>query len=106
MTPRYHPTWNDQGEEVFIGHAGEIDLYVEDSPEDDMDWMVLVVGPGHRKRPIRGEYRSYNFDCYDLKDGCITPQMNEHVDIHVELAEMCEIYALLQAGGYMGEQND
>lgn len=105
MKPRYRPTWNDQGEEVFLGYAGEIDLYVEASPEDDMEWMVLIVGPPHRKRPQDGVFRSYNFDCYDLKDGRAISQANEHVDIHVELAEMCEIYTLLQAGGYLGEEN-
>jgi len=100
MGPRYEPNWNgSDGEEVFIGRVGPLDVYFEDAAEDHEPW-IIVVGPDERR--IRPRSASFNFDVYDIIDGNrIVPSLDSPPDIHVELAEMCEIYALAISLGYM-----
>lgn len=94
MEPRYDPVWVTTGNEEFLGHAGEIDVWYELL---DSDPHVLVVGPTHRKR----KKNDYNYDVYDVGAGHLTPGslVPDSDDIHVELHEMCEIYALCAAHG-------
>lgn len=92
MEPRYTPAWSP-GDERFLGHAGEIDVYYEYNNDDEVD-NVYIVGPAHRK--LREE-TTYNFDPYAIEGGSILVLQDEGMkDIHIELSEMCEIYQLLQ----------
>jgi hypothetical protein len=106
VKPRYEPQWvgrvpHDSGEEVFLGHVGPLDVYYEDHDEDhDEDW-IIVVGP--EERMIRPRSAGFNFDIYFVEDRSrLVPSPNSPPDIHVELAEMCEIYALAARLGYIG----
>jgi hypothetical protein len=52
---------------------------------------------------LRPRSAAFNFDVYDIVEGNrIVPNPNSPPDIHVELAEMCEIYALAARLGYIG----
>jgi hypothetical protein len=102
VTPRYKPNWNGSEGEVLLGYVGPLDIYFEHNEADDEDW-IIVVGPDERQMRPRSE--AYNFDVYDIVEGGrIVPNPNSPPDIHVELAEMCEIYALAISLGYMEEQ--
>jgi hypothetical protein len=47
----------------------------------------------------------FNFDVYDIVEGGrIVRNPDSPPDIHVELVEMCEIYALAISLGYLEEQ--
>lgn len=99
MKPRYEPKWNGSDGEVLIGYVGPLDIYFEDVPIDHEQW-IIVVGPDERM--LRPHSVAFNFDVYDIVEGNrIVPNPNSPPDIHVELAEMCEIYALAVRLGYV-----
>ena len=101
MKPRYQPMWHDEGEEVLIGHVGPLDIYFEDVSQDHEQW-IIVVGPDERMMKPRAA--AYNFDVYDIVEGkSIVANPDSPPDIHIELAEMCEIYALASSLGYIEE---
>ena len=99
MKPRYKPTWLDTStDEVLIGDVGPLDIYFEHNEAEDADWL-LVVGP--EERMVNG-VNAHNFDVYVIKDRSrLKSHLEENKDIHVELAEMCEIYALAISLGYL-----
>lgn len=99
MKPRYKPTWRDTSvNEVLIGDVGPLDIYYEHGEDNEED-CLLVVGPEERK--VNG-VNAHNFDAYTIKDGSrLESQLDENKDIHIELAEMCEIYALAVRLGYL-----
>ena len=99
MKPRYKPTWLDTStDEVLIGDVGPLDIYFEHNEDNEEDWL-LVVGP--EERMVNG-VNAHNFDVYVIKDRSrLESQSDENKDIHIELAEMCEIYALAIRLGYM-----
>lgn len=100
MKPRYTPPWDsedvdDDGDTIFLGYAGELDAYVQ----LDNTRRYLVVGPVHR---LLDPGISLNFDAYSLRAGslmCLARQ-----DLHIDLSEMCEVYQLLEAGGYLKQE--
>ena len=99
MKPRYVPNWNGSDGEVLIGYVGPLDIYFEDVAQDHEQW-IIVVGPDERM--MRPRSAAFNFDVYDIVEGGrIVPNPNSPPDIHVELVEMCEIYALAIRLGYM-----
>ncbi len=102
MTPRYKPTWIDTSAgELLVGNIGPLDIYYEYDEGDEEDWL-LVVGP--EERMVNG-VNAHNFDVYVVKDRSrLESHADENRDIHVELAEMCEIYALAVRLGYVEEQ--
>jgi len=84
---------------VLIGYVGPLDIYFEDVPIDHEQW-IIVVGPDERM--LRPHSVAFNFDVYDIVEGNrIVPNPNSLPDVHVELAEMCEIYALAVRLGYV-----
>jgi hypothetical protein len=102
MRRRYEPNWNGSDGEVLIGYVGPLDIYFEHNKADDEYW-IIVVGP--KERMMRPLSAAFNFDVYDIVEGGrIVPNPNSPPDIHVELAEMCEIYALAISLGYMEER--
>jgi hypothetical protein len=104
MEPRYEPTWSHEtNDEVFIGQAGALDIYYERNKDYDEAW-IIAVGPDERK--IYDD-RQHNFDVYEVRDGNrLVLQTHELQDIHIELHEMCEIYALAVARGYIKEPEE
>jgi hypothetical protein len=102
MQPRYDPTYNNNNNEVFLGYAGDIDVWTEwnDDYRDKKERWVIVVGPKDRKLiPKTG----HNFDIYPI-DGNVLSQRyldEDGRDIHVELHEMCQVYELCVKHGYI-----
>jgi len=95
---RWKPHWSGMGDERFIGHAGELDVYYEYRELDPTDLsytQVYLVGPDSR---IKGN-RGYNFDGYDIVDGSRIVPDESALDVHVELSEMCEVYRLAAGAG-------
>jgi hypothetical protein len=101
VKPRYKPTWtwsHENNDEVLIGQAGALDIYYEHNEDYDEAW-IIAVGPDKRKVY---DDRQHNFDVYEVRDGNrLVLQTDERHDIHIELAEMCEIYALAISLGYL-----
>ena len=90
--PRYEPQWMGDGAAELIGHAGELDVWVD--TDGDGRAVILVVGPAHRARGSQ-----FNYDAYHVRDGTLLPPQPEWHDVHVELAELCEVYQLGQEHG-------
>jgi len=100
VEPRYEPTYNNNGNEEFLGHAGEIDVWTELADKDAMERWIVIVGPTNRKlRPETG----HNFDVYPAENNVLSSRLLEldGKDIHVELSEMCQVYALCVEYGYI-----
>ena len=97
--PRYNPAYNPTGAEEFLGHAGELDVWIESrSRHGDGDYIVLLIAP--RERLPNYPDRHYNFDGYEVtEDGRLENQ--EPADVHAELHEMCEVYRLCAARGIL-----
>jgi hypothetical protein len=103
VKPRHEPSWKEPevvGNEILIGHVGPLDVYYEDNYYNNEEKWILVVGP--RERKLREPYVSTtNFDIYVITDGSRLTPTALKPDIHIELPEMCEIYALAIRLGYM-----
>lgn len=99
LKPRYEPTWDTEDDNSeLIAHVGPLDIYHEYNYEGNGEHWILVVGPGKRCRDP--ENRSDNFDVYKVEGNNLVPMEGNFgvvQDIHIELAEMCEIYALCVA---------
>jgi hypothetical protein len=108
LTPRWVPDWNAWGDaaggEMFVGQAGEIDVYFQDHTDASSsvpEHCIYVVGPQER---VTGEGGGiHNFDGYQIVDGSLVLG-GEVQDIHIELSEMCEIYRLCVERGYIEEK--
>lgn len=101
MEPRYEPTYDNNGAEVFLGHAGDIDVWTEwngDYGDKEERW-IIVIGPTDRKLCDS----THNFDIYPVEGNKLSSRLLEldGKDIHVELSEMCQVYALCVEHGYI-----
>jgi hypothetical protein len=94
--------WQDASQnEIFLGHAGEIDVYYEDHNYDAESsvpepYIYLVCPPS---RILIGE-DGYNFDGYRIVEHRLERENSRH-DVHVELDEMCEVMRLVVEHGYI-----
>lgn len=99
MERRHKPSWNEDGEDddnsELIANVGPLDVYYEyDYCGNNKHW-IIVVGPDSRCRDP--ENRSFNFDVYGVKGNNLELEEGNFGaahDVHIELAEMCEIYQL------------
>lgn len=107
LEPRYEPTWNPEDDNSkLIAHVGPLDVYYEYDYEGNDEHWILVVGPGKRCR--YPENRSDNFDVYKVEGNnllLLDSGFGSVQDVHIELFEMCEIYALCVARGLIEENN-
>ena len=90
--PRYQPIWAFNGAEKFLGYAGDLDVWSEQNWDRSRRYVYLV-GPEHRCLPDPEDMHAHNYDSYLVMDGTLVMD-HEHQEVHVELAEMCEVYAL------------
>jgi hypothetical protein len=107
LTPRWVTGWSTWGEdgEIFIGQAGEIDVYYQDHSDEHSsgpERYIYVVGP--QERMLENDEIAHNFDGYQIVDGNLVLGGGVQ-DIHIELAEMCEIYRLCVERGYIEGAN-
>jgi hypothetical protein len=80
MEPRWKPIWVAPGCAELVGYAGALDVYRDAG-------FVRVVGP-----PERTAGRAWNHDSYAVVGSNL--ELVEQSDVHVEIDEMCEVYAL------------
>jgi hypothetical protein len=102
LEPRCVPSWADDGDERLIAHIGPLDVYYEYNYNGNGREWLIVVGPPERRLD---ESTDHNFDIYDMQGNNIEPYGSKH-DVHIELHEMCEIYALAVARGYIKESGE
>ena len=100
MEPRYEPSYRVDGEEKFLGYAGDIDVWTEVTISDGTR-IIILVGP--KERRVEGAESVHNFDVYPVERGMLSQKYLETdgKDIHVELSEMCQVYALCVEHGYI-----
>jgi len=92
--PRYEPSYGDTLNDEFVGYAGELDLWY-----DSFATNVSVVGPEHRKaRPDS----MHNFDVYNISGDNLTFYEGDTKDLHIDVHDMCLIYALCVEHGVFG----
>ena len=86
VKPRWKPTYGEDTVNVFLGCAGDLDVWWGSDVADE----VYIVGP--ESRLIRPDGRC-NFDAFDIVDGNLTPRAGSQ-DLHIDVHDMCQIYAL------------
>lgn len=101
MEPRYEPTYNHNGAEVFLGCAGDLDVWTELADKDAGERWIIVIGP--QERWIEGDKNIHNFDIYPVENNLLSDRLlkADGKDVHVELPEMCQIYSLCVEHGYI-----
>ena len=99
LKPRYEPTWSSQDDQSeLIAHVGPLDVYYEYNYEGNDEHWVMVVAPGRRcKDPAN---RPHNFDVYKVEGSNLVSE-DDYCDIHIELHEMCKVYALCVKHGIL-----
>jgi hypothetical protein len=107
MRRRWKPSWVEDdrsANEVLIGRVGLFDVYYEYDYEGSGQHWIMLVGPDPKKLdPIS----KCNFDVYVIENrSSLEPYEHIHgrQDLHIELAEMCEIYRLCVERGYIEEK--
>lgn len=92
--PRYEPSYGDTLNDEFVGYAGELDLWY-----DSFATNVSVVGPEHRKAHPDS---MHNFDMYNISGDNLTFHEGATKDLHIDVHDMCLIYALCVEHGVFG----
>jgi hypothetical protein len=91
MEPRWKPSYTDgtgdalDYDDTFWGHANDLDIWWDNGRE-----IVVVSGPDEKK--VRGDV-DVNFDAFVIIDGALKRQ-DGLVDLHIDVHDMCLIYAL------------
>ena len=99
--PRHKPTYANNIAQVFLGYAGDIHVWTELADAYAGERWIIVIGP--QERWIEGDKNIHNFDIYPVENNVLSSRCLEQdgKDIHVELAEMCQVYALCVEHGYI-----
>jgi len=83
---------------TFLGYADDFDVWVAGEPNT----IITVVGPDHRKYPLS----VYNFDGFKIIEGNLKMFNDQPKDLHIDLHDMCLIYALCAEHGLLEENKD
>lgn len=103
MGPRWKPSNTDRDgkieyEDIFLGYANDLDVWWDDDRE-----LVVVSGPDEKKINAEG---GINFDTFYSADGVLVIR-DYPVDLHIDVHDMCLIYALCVKNGVFKEnEND
>jgi hypothetical protein len=95
--PRWTPSVDLIGSPsaTFLGYANDLDVWFEHEKK-----RIDVVGPKSRVLPNGG----FNFDSFLLEYGVLAP-LDRNGDIHIDVHDMCLIYALcVEKGVLNGEE--
>jgi len=99
MEPRWKPSYTDgtgdalDYDDTFWGHANDLDIWWDNGRE-----IVVAVGPNEKKVRKDGDI---NFDAFDIIDGALKIQDSAPVDLHIDVHDMCLIYALCVEKGVL-----
>ena len=96
--PRYVPSYGRMEDDTFLGYADELDVWVGVGPNT----IITAVGPEHRQLPLS----VHNFDGFDIIEGNLKMYDNQRKDLHIDLHDMCLIYALCAEHGLFEENKD
>lgn len=96
--PRYRPSYGHTKDDTFLGYADELDVWVGFEP----DTIITAVGPNHRRCPLS----AHNFDGFEIIEGNLKMYDDQHKDLHIDLHDMCLIYALCAEHGLFEENKD
>ena len=98
MEPRWKPSYTDGTEAIidwtdaFWGCANDLDVWWDNGRQ-----LVIVTGPDEKKVRKDGDI---NFDAFDIVDGTLKIQ-DGYVDLHIDVHDMCLIYALCVEKGVL-----
>ena len=97
--PRYRPTYTPEGgrTDKFLGYANDLDVW-----HDPISSEIFIVGP--ESRLIRPD-SPCNFDAFNIVDGNIIGRSVVE-DIHIDVHDMCLIYALCVKHGLLKENTN
>lgn len=95
---RYAPTYEyaEESNDVFLGYANDLDVWYD--PDEP---CVCVVGPDHRR--LNPDPSGHNFDAFSIKDGLLEIFEVQKQDLHIDVHDMCLIYALCVEHGLCEE---
>jgi len=96
MQPRWEPS-NGGPHMRFLGYANDLDVWSRDDPK-----LIIVVGPEEKRIGV-GE--DFNFDEFAVADGVLV-LLAERVDLHIDVHDMCLIYALCVEHGLFKENEN
>lgn len=94
--PRYIPTYGKTEDDTFLGYADEIDVWY-----DPNAIMVSVVGPKHK---LLDRNSPHNFDVFEVVDSNLCGLNADPQDLHIDVHDMCLIYALCVEHGVFKEE--
>lgn len=99
MKKRWTPDYRKDPNDVFLGYANDLDVWL------DSEGLVVVVGPKERKLNAG----DMNYDAFDIVGNRLMIQEEyTHpdlgVDLHIDLHDMCLIYALCTEHGLFKEK--
>jgi len=84
-------------ETIFLGYANDLDVWWGTTID-----RIIVVGPEEKRTtPNSG----FNFDVFDIGDGNLV-LMDDPIDLHVDVHDMCQIYALCFEHGVFKENTN
>jgi len=98
--PRWDATngMTDDTENIFLGYANDLDVWLR----NDIG-RIIVVGP--KEKRIYPDDENFNYDAFDTVDDNLV-MLEERVDLHIDVHDMCLIYALCTKHGLFKENTN
>ena len=91
---RWEPLCDSDGMR-FLGYANDLDVWLLEYKN-----RLFIVGPEEKCITPSSEF---NYDAFDIKDGALD-MLEERVDLHIDVHDMCLIYALCVEHGLFKEK--
>jgi hypothetical protein len=95
MEPRWKPSYTVGSKDKFLGYANDLDVWLESGG-------LVVVGPTERKV---NEDNDMNYDSFNVVGNRLVMQ-GCPVDLHIDVHDMCLIYALCTEHGIFKENEN
>jgi hypothetical protein len=95
--PRWRETngMTDDNVTIFLGYANDLDVWFLDSKN-----RIVVVGPEEKR--IHPDDDNFNYDAFEVAYDKLVI-FEERVDLHIDVHDMCLIYALCVKHGLFKE---
>jgi len=98
--PRWRATSDvtDDATAIFLGYANDLDVWLREEKD-----RIIVVGPEEKR--IYPDDEDFNYDAFDAVDDNLV-MSEERVDLHIDVHDMCLIYALCVEHGLFKENEN
>ena len=83
---------------IFLGYANDLDVWFREEKD-----RIIIVGPEEKR--IYPDYENFNYDAFNVVDGNLV-MLEERVDLHIDVHDMCSIYALCVEHGLFKENTN